>query len=199
MESLFLFLCFSGLMSPRVNPCSRKGGKQPPGKKNKKQKTKEKESKTHFAADSMFLSLSLSSPSLTHKFLHIYTYACWQSEQLMIRLSISLFFQLTFSLSHTHAHTQTHRHTRLRLFGAAPSLCYTEEAGVNYRAKQELKRWTTRERRRNWTPSPHTHAHTKRHTPSPPHTPAAATTTHLCSPIRGPAARDSSVAAVMAA
>ncbi len=99
---------------------------------------------------------------LSHtNFTYLYTHmlAIRTTNDKTVNLSLSLFNLLLFC--HTNTRTkETHTHTCLRLFGATPSLCHTEEAGVNYRVKRELKRWTAWRRRRNWTPFPHTYTHT---------------------------------------
>lgn len=59
------------------------------------------------------------------------------------------------------ASSLSYAHTCLELFGTAPSLCCTEEAGVNYRAKQELKRWSARERRKKIGHLPRRQTHTR--------------------------------------
>lgn len=75
-------------------------------------------------------------------YLHIRMLAIRTTNDTTVNLSLSF---------HTHTH---------KAFWCS----YTEEAGVNYWAKQELKRWTAQKRIRNWAPSPQTHIRTKRHT-----------------------------------
>lgn len=80
-----------------------------------------------------------------------------------VTLSLSVFGKLTFFPSLKCTNTHTHKYTQVCGSGDTPSPRHTVKAGVNYRAKQELKRWTS-QTGRNWTF----------------YTQTAGTTTHLC-------------------